>query len=134
MSGEEIYRQYQQQVRKEHPPDGTIDSLRTVVSMIQQYAIPELPANENGQIPFMRAIFESVIEEIEASICRQETDRETATANEKYIAAIPALCRGEEVTCALHVSQPIKELVERLKAAEKRASKASWITEDDGDE
>ena len=63
----------------------------------------------------MRAIFESVIEEIEASIRRQETDRETAAANERNIAAIPALCRGEEVTCALHVSQPIRELVGELK-------------------
>lgn len=41
------------------------------------------------------------------------TLKETAAAMEKYIYAIPALCRGEEVPCALHVSQPIKELRDR---------------------
>lgn len=40
------------------------------------------------------------------------TLKETAAAMEKYIYAIPALCRGDEVACALHVSQPIKELRE----------------------
>lgn len=98
--------------------DGTIESLRTVVHTIKEYALPELPLNEKGQMPFMRAIFESVIHEVEASIARQETDKETAGANERYIAAIPALCRGEVVPCALHVSQPITELRSRVEALE----------------
>jgi len=98
--------------------DGTIESLRTVVHTIKEYALPELPLNEKGQMPFMRAIFESVVAEVEASIARQETDKEAADANERYIAAIPALCSGEAVPCALHVSQPINTLRSRVEALE----------------
>lgn len=98
--------------------DGTIESLRTVVHTIKEYALPELPLNEKGQMPFMRAIFESVVAEVEACIARQETDKETADANERYIFAIPALCRGEVVPCALHVSQPITALRSRVEALE----------------
>lgn len=55
--------------------DGTIESLRTVVHTIKEYALPELPLNEKGQMPFMRAIFESVVAEVEASIARQGDQR-----------------------------------------------------------
>lgn len=112
--------------------DGTIESLRTLVNTIKEYALPEYPPNELGQVHFLRVVFESVIAEVEASIARQETDKETADANAKYIAAIPALCRGEEVPCALHVSQPIATLTrerddlrrecERLRAVVKIAT------------
>ena len=126
MSGEQIYAQYCAGVRKEHPPEGTIESLRTVVNMIREYAIPEFPATENGQVPFLRVVFDSIVGEIEASICRQETDRETAAANEKYIQAIPALCRGElDVPCAAHVSWPIRDLYEKYRAAMQDV--AEWV-------
>jgi len=101
-------------VSDEIQADGTIESLKTVVNTIKTYAIPEYPENELGQVPFIRAVLDAVVSQVEASIARQETDRETAAANEKYIFSIPALCRGEEVTCALHVSQPIHDLRQQL--------------------
>ena len=126
MNGEQIYAQYCAGVRKEHPPEGTIESLRTVVNLIREYAIPEFPATENGQVPFFRTVFDSIVGEIEASIQRQETDRETADANWKSILAIPALCRGKlDVPCALHVSLPIRELYEKYRAV--MQDLAEWV-------
>ena len=72
--------------------------------------------NTHSELAFDLAHCETCLREREAEI---ETLRETLAAMEKYIYAIPALCRGEEVACALHVSSPIKELrseIERLKA------------------
>lgn len=57
--------------------DGTIESLKRVVNTIKEYVLPEMPPNELGQVTFVRAVFESVVAEVEASIARQETDKET---------------------------------------------------------
>ena len=125
MTGEEKYLAYHAAHLKEHPPEGTIEGLRTVLAMIRQYAIPEMSANEQGQVPFFRAVFDSVVAEIEASIRRQETDAETAAANWKAIQAIPAICRGEEVACPLHVSHPISELRRELAAV--KLDVVEWV-------
>lgn len=124
-SGEAIYLAYCAAQRKDDPPEGTVDSLRTVVNMIREYAIPELPATENGQVPFLRAVLDSAVAEIEQSIIRQGTDQETAAANERHIRAIPSLCRGEDVECVMHVSQPIRELRETLSAVKQDV--AYWV-------
>lgn len=54
-----------------------------------------------------------LLDDLAACEAALATLQETAAADSKYIAAIPALCRGEEVQCALHVSQPINELRDR---------------------
>lgn len=66
-----------------------------------------------------------------------ELEKELATLKEtaadaNYIAAIPALCRGEEVPCALHVSQPINELRARIAELEKMVEllTSCWYTKD----
>ncbi len=100
------------------PETGTVESLKIIVNTIKQYCLPEFPENDKGQKPFIGVVLDEVVKETEASICRQETLQETAAAMEKYIYAIPALCRGEDVACALHVSSPIKELRARISALE----------------
>lgn len=63
---EEKARLLKAESQKEHPPEGTLESLGRVAKMIKEYAIPEFPANEFGQVHFMRVMFESVVDEIEA--------------------------------------------------------------------
>lgn len=102
------------------PISGTIPSLKTMVHTIKHYCLPEYPANDKGQKPFIGVVLDEVVKEIEASICIQQTNHETEMANVKYIQAIPALCRGEAVPCAMHVSQPIVELRQKYQRAEAR--------------
>ena len=52
-----------------------------------------------------------------------ETERECRQAAEKSIAAIPAICRGEAVACAYHVSGPITEMRANLIAQIRRLEK-----------
>lgn len=49
-----------------------------------------------------------------------ETEKECRQAAERNIAAIPAICRGESVSCACHVSAPINELRANLLAEIRR--------------
>lgn len=49
-----------------------------------------------------------------------ETANEMIQSLEKNIAAIPAICRGETVPCAMHVSQPIIEMKANLEAEIRR--------------
>lgn len=66
-------------------------------------------ACEMTDSPFM------TVSELKAKLeAERDTERELTATYAKYIAAIPALCRGEEVPCAMHVSQPIKELRARI--------------------
>jgi len=77
------------------PETGTVESLKIMVNTIKQYCLPEYPANDKGQKPFIGVVLDEVVKEIEASIFRQETLQETAAADAKYIAAIPC---GEEAS------------------------------------
>lgn len=71
---EEKARKLKEAVELECPPEGTIESLAMVANCIKEYAIPEFPANEQGQIHFMRAVFESAVDQIEAFIRNQKKD------------------------------------------------------------
>ena len=64
LAGEAYYRTYCEQTDRE--ADGTRESLATVANMLEQYGLAELPANEAGQVDFMRAIMESAVAEIRA--------------------------------------------------------------------
>jgi len=123
--GEAIYAEANKVIRREHPPEGTIDSLKSVVGVISEYAIPELQADENGQVPFLRSLLDAAVSEINASIARQQTDKETSEAVEGWVKAIPALCRGEVVPCAMHVSEPIRQLRTELSAVKQDC--AHWV-------
>lgn len=46
--------------------DGTREGLATVLRMIDEYAADALPANEQGQVHFARAMLESASDEIRA--------------------------------------------------------------------
>lgn len=56
--GEANYRAYCA-ADPDHVHDGTIDELKLVARMIDEYAADALPANEHGQIHFARAMLES---------------------------------------------------------------------------
>ncbi len=47
-------------------PEGTLKSLKRCASMLNTYAPDCFPANENGQVHFVRAMMESVADEIDA--------------------------------------------------------------------
>jgi len=64
LAGEADYRAYAATTDRE--AEGTIESLATVANMLEQYGLSELPANEAGQVDFMRAIMESAVAEIRA--------------------------------------------------------------------
>ena len=64
LAGEADYRAFCQNADRE--ADGTLESLAVVARMLREYGIAELPANEHGQVDFMRAIMESATAEIEA--------------------------------------------------------------------
>jgi len=70
LAGEADYRTYCEQTDRE--ADGTIESLTTVANMLEQYGIAELPANEVGQVDFMRALMESAVAEIRAFIAKDK--------------------------------------------------------------
>lgn len=68
ISGEQKYLAYRQKDRLSNPPSGTTESLRVLLNTIREYALPELPANEHGQVPFLRTIFDAALDEVEATI------------------------------------------------------------------
>lgn len=70
LAGEADYRKYCEQTDVE--ADGTRESLATVANMLEQYGIAELPANEAGQVDFMRAIMESAVAEIRCFLAKGE--------------------------------------------------------------
>lgn len=59
-AGEKSYRMFHEQLLKEHPPQGNVEELERLVSMIQTYCIDDAPANEKGQVTFQRAVFDSI--------------------------------------------------------------------------
>lgn len=69
LAGEADYRAYAEQVDGKEA-DGTRESLATVANMLEQYGLAELPANEAGQVDFMRAIMESAVAEIRAFLAK----------------------------------------------------------------
>ena len=71
LAGEADYRAYAEQVHGKEA-DGTRESLATVANMLEQYGLAELPANEAGQVDFMRAIMESAVAEIRAYLAKGE--------------------------------------------------------------
>lgn len=64
LAGEASYRTYCE--KEDREPDGTRESLAAVASMLEQYCLAELPANDAGQVDFMRALVESAVAEIRA--------------------------------------------------------------------
>lgn len=71
LAGEADYRAYAELVDGREA-DGTLESLATVANMLEQYGLAELPANEAGQVDFMRAIMESAVAEIRAYLAKGE--------------------------------------------------------------
>lgn len=69
--GEENYRAYRLALRETEKPDGTLESLATVATMLEEFGVKELPANEQGQVDFMRAIMESAVDEIRGFLANQ---------------------------------------------------------------
>lgn len=69
LAGEAHYRAFALEPHDE--PDGTLDSLLLVANMLEQYGLAELPANNLGQIDFMRAIMESAVSEIRAFVAKE---------------------------------------------------------------
>lgn len=72
LAGEADYRAYAEQVHSKEA-DGTRESLAIVANMLEQYGLAELPANEAGQVDFMRAIMESAVAEIRAFLAKGES-------------------------------------------------------------
>ena len=56
----------------DHEADGTLDSLSQTADMIETWGLAELPANEAGQVDFMRAIMDSAVAEIRAFVAKHE--------------------------------------------------------------
>lgn len=69
LAGEADYRAFAENTH-EGMADGTRESLATVANMLEQYGLAELPANEAGQVDFMRAIMESAVAEIRAFLTK----------------------------------------------------------------
>lgn len=70
LAGEADYRAYCEAHHDE--ADGTLESLALVATMLETYGIAELPANEAGQVDFMRAIMDGAVIEIRAFLAKQE--------------------------------------------------------------
>jgi len=70
LAGEADYRAFSAGTDRE--ADGTIEGLALVANMLEQYGIAELPANEVGQVDFMRALMESAVAEIRAFIAKDK--------------------------------------------------------------
>ncbi len=66
-------------------PEGTIESLLRCVKMLNTYAADSFPANEHGQVHFVRAIMESAADEIAAFVAAKpavEPSEATALADD----------------------------------------------------
>ncbi len=70
LAGEADYRAYCS--NRPDESEGTLESLAQVATMLETYGIAELPANEAGQVDFMRIIMESAVAEIRAFVAKQE--------------------------------------------------------------
>ena len=55
-----------EQLNGDGKPEGTSESLARCAIMLDEYTPDLFPANEKGQVPFARAIMESVADEIRA--------------------------------------------------------------------
>jgi len=70
------------------------------------------------------------VRKLQAELVTEHAERKAA---EFYIAVIPALCRGEIVPCAMHVSEPIYRLRAEVERLEKDLEKSceetrqAWI-------
>jgi len=53
-------------------PDGTLEALETCASMLETYMPECLPANEHGQVDFIRCMTDATAAEIRAFLANQE--------------------------------------------------------------
>lgn len=70
--GEANYAAYCKAVEndEDHQPDISPQGLSAAARMLEQWAIPMLPANKLGQVPFLRALIESAIQHLRAKAIR----------------------------------------------------------------
>jgi hypothetical protein len=73
MTGEEKYLEFCRQHKKDHPPTGDIDEAKVILNTVKHYLISEYPANEHGQVDFVRAVGDSVVNHLEAAIAKRES-------------------------------------------------------------
>jgi hypothetical protein len=71
LAGELDYRAFCESRSPEDGPDGTLESLATVATMLETYGPECFPANEQGQVDFARSMMDSAAEEIRAFIAKQ---------------------------------------------------------------
>lgn len=69
MAGEFDYRAYCTEADGREA-EGTRESLATVARALETYGLAELPANEHGQVDFMRALMESAVAEIRTFLAK----------------------------------------------------------------
>lgn len=69
--GEANYRAYCL-ASPDHVHEGTLEELATCARMLDEYGVKEMPANENGQIEFNRAMMESTVGAINAFLAAAE--------------------------------------------------------------
>lgn len=101
-AGEADYRTYCES--REEQPEGTREALLECATMLEEYGIAELPANEHGQVDFMRALMESVVGEIRAYFERSTdttTPPEPSEASEKLGAWMSAALDDPDVCEAM---------------------------------
>jgi hypothetical protein len=55
----------------DHVPDGTRESLATCAHMLEEYGPECLPANENGQVDFVRAMLDATAASIRAFLAKE---------------------------------------------------------------
>jgi len=69
-AGEAIYAAYCASVQREAPHDGTRADLDVVAGMLERWGPDALPANEHGQVHFVRAMMDSAAGTIRAFLSR----------------------------------------------------------------
>lgn len=64
--GEALYAEWSKSVAEDedHKPDLSPQGLSATARMLEQWAIPMLPANRHGQIPFLRGMIECAIRDL----------------------------------------------------------------------
>lgn len=68
--------QFRDELRKEHPPEGTRESLLRTLHVLDVWVPASLPANEHGQVDFVRALCEGAADEIRAFLKNTSDIRE----------------------------------------------------------
>lgn len=82
-----------------YAPDATIEGLLRSATMLEIYVPDVLPANEQGQVPFVRAMTESVAETIKAYVAAQDAPGLSLTADElTWVAARAGVIDHEEIS------------------------------------